>query len=191
MTDSNAHAIDWTAALEQHRPWLQKVLRCRIGDRHEVDDLLQEIALAVFRQSDPTINRNGSPKSNGVPEDPEKVAPWLYRLAVRQTVNFHRRTNRKSEAKPSAELDPYSPDPQPLEWMLAQELQANLDNALAQLRPPDREILTLKYTENWSYDQMARHLGVPIRTIEYRLLIARKRLRQQLTALGTTSTTTQ
>ena len=187
MTDSNAHAIDWTAALEQHRPWLQKVLRCRIGDRHEVDDLLQEIALAVFRQSDPTTDRNGSPKSNGVPEDPEKVAPWLYRLAVRQTVNFHRRTNRKSEAKLSAELDPFSPDPQPLEWMLAREQQANLDNALAQLRPPEREVLTLKYTENWTYDQMARHLGVPVRTIEYRLLIARKRLRQQLTRLGTTS----
>ena len=187
MTDSNAHAIDWTAALEQHRPWLQKVLRCRIGDRHEVDDLFQEIALAVFRQSDPTASGNGSLKSNGVPEDPDKVAPWLYRLAVRQAVNFHRRSNRKSEAKPTAELDPFSSVPQPLDWMLAQEQQANLETALAQLRPADREILTLKYTENWSYDQMARHLGVPVRTIEYRLLIARKRLRQQLTQLGTTN----
>jgi RNA polymerase sigma factor (sigma-70 family) len=189
MTDLNAHAIDWTAALEQHRPWLQKVLRCRIGDRHDVDDLFQEIALAVFRQSNPTINKNGSPKSS-VPEDPEKVAPWLYRLAVRQAVNFHRRANRKSEAKPSAELDPFSPAPQPLEWMLAQEQQSHLDDALAKLRPPDREILTLKYTENWTYDQMASHLGVPVRTIEYRLLVARKRLRQHLTQLGTTSNVT-
>ena len=190
MTDSNAHAIDWTAALEQHRPWLQKVLRCRIGDRHEVDDLFQEIALAVFRQSNPKAHRYDSRNSNGVPEDPEKVAPWLYRLAVRQTVNFHRRANRKSQAKPSAVLDPFSPAPQPLEWMLAQEQQANLEIALAQLPPPDREILTLKYTENWTYDQMSSHLGVPVRTIEYRLLLARKRLRKQLTQLGTTSSTT-
>ena len=74
--------------------------------------------------------------------------------------------------------------------MLAQEQQEKLEIALAQLRPPDREVLTLKYTENWTYDQMASHLGVPVRTIEYRLLVARKRLRQHLTQQGTTSPST-
>jgi RNA polymerase sigma factor (sigma-70 family) len=190
MTDSNAHAIDWPAALEQHRPWLQKVLRCRIGDRHEADDLFQEIALAVVRQSSPRINSHDSRKFNNVPEDPEKVAPWLYRLAVRQTVNFHRRANRKSQAKPSAELDPYSSAPQPLDWMLAQEQRANLEIALAQLPAPDQEILMLKYTENWTYEQMSNQLGVPVRTIEYRLLTARNKLRKRLTQLGTTSSVT-
>ena len=188
MTDSNALTIDWTAALEQHRPWLQKVLRCRVGDRHEVDDLFQEIALAVFRQSKRTF-KNGTPKPNTVPSDPEKVAPWLYRLAVRQAVNFHRRSNRKSQAKPTAELDSFSPDPQPLDWMLAQEQQANLQNAMSSLRPQEREVLTLKYTENWTYTQMAEHLGVPIRTIEYRLLNARKKLRKNLTVATSSKST--
>ena len=188
MTDSNAQAIDWTAALEQHRPWLQKVLRCRVGDRHEVDDLFQEIALAVFRQSKPTY-KNGTPKPNTVPSDPEKVAPWLYRLAVRQAVNFHRRSNRKTQAKPTESLDPYSPDPQPLDWMLAKEQEADLKNALNSLRPQDREVLTLKYTENWTYAQMAEHLGVPVRTIEYRLLNARKTLRKNLTAASSAKST--
>lgn len=180
MNNSNAQAIDWTEALEQHRPWLQKVLRCRIGDHHEVDDLYQEIALAVFRQSKPQTE-NGSTKPVTVPEDPEKVAPWLYRLAIRQAVNFHRKANRKSQARPTSELDAHSPDPQPLDWMLAQEQQANMAAAMEQLRPQEQEVLTLKYTENWSYNQMAKHLGVPVRTIEYRLLNARKKLRQHLT----------
>ncbi len=171
MTHISDQAIDWPAALEKHRPWLQKVLRCRVGDRHEVEDLFQEIALAVFRQSK---------HKTKVPQDPNKVAPWLYRLAVRQAVNFHRRTNRKSDAKPTAELDSYSSAPQPLDWMLAQEQQENLQWALSELRPQEREILTLKYSENWSYRQMADHLGVPTRTIEYRLLNARKQLRRNL-----------
>lgn len=183
MTDSNALAIDWTSALEHHRPWLQKVLRCRVGDRHEVEDMFQEIALAVFRQSK-SSQEDGSNREPSVPQDPGKVAPWLYRLAVRQAVNFHRRTNRKSQAKPSSELDPFSSAPQPLDWMLAREQQLSLQTALDQIRPQDREILTLKYTENWSYQQMAEHLGVPVRTIEYRLLNARKQLRRQLTRLG-------
>jgi len=188
MTHASAHSIDWSNALEQHKPWLQRVLRSRIGDRHEVDDLFQEIALAVFRQSSPSTDEKQSTKDlqtkSSVPSDPEKVAPWLYRLAVRQAVNFHRKTNRKSHAKPTSELEVFSRAPQPLEWMLAQEQQSNLETALAELKPQEREVLTLKYTENWSYNQMASRLGVPVRTIEYRLLSARKRLRQILTRLG-------
>lgn len=182
MTDTSSLAIDWTSALEQHRPWLQKVLRCRVGDRHEVEDLYQEIALAVFRQSSVT-DEDGSPKTATVPSDPGKVAPWLYRLAVRQAVNFHRRSNRKSQAKPTSELDPFSSTPQPLDWMLAKEQQHKLQTAIDRLRPQEREVLTLKYTENWSYQKMADRLGVPVRTIEYRLLNARKQLRRTLTQL--------
>lgn len=184
MTHASAHSIDWSNALEQHKPWLQRVLRSRIGDRHEVDDLFQEIALAVFRQSSQEPTKQNLRTKGSVPSDPEKVAPWLYRLAVRQAVNFHRKTNRKSHAKPAADLEVFSSTPQPLDWMLAQEQQTNLEAALAELKPQEREVLTLKYTENWSYNQMSTRLGVPVRTIEYRLLSARKRLRQILTRMG-------
>jgi RNA polymerase sigma-70 factor (ECF subfamily) len=35
----------------------------------------------------------------------------------------------------------------------------------------------LKYTEGWGYRELADHLGVSIKTIEYRLLRARQSLR--------------
>ena len=171
-SNETTSSIDWEAALEQHRPWLRKVLRCRIGDKHEVNDLLQEIALAVVRQT----NR---PKSI-LPTDPNKVAPWLYRLAIRQSINFHRRTNKKSAAKPVSDLDAYDVRSDPLEWMMAEEDRDAMRDSLERLRPQDREILTLKYTQNWSYRKMAAHLGVKERTIEYRLLKARENLRSLL-----------
>ncbi len=191
---SGSSTIDWQAALEEHRPWLAKVLRCRIGDRHEVDDLLQEIALAVFRQNlktsqpnnDSTHEQNKKPEklerpTGGVPSDPEKVAPWLYRLAVRQAVNFHRRANRKTKVIPVADLETTAQEHQPLDWMMAEEQSKHLSAAVSQLRPQQQEILTLKYTENWSYQQIADHLGVPVRSVEYRLLQARKQLRKLVT----------
>lgn len=184
MTLPSNLAIDWPTVLQQHKPWLQKVLRSRVGDSHEVEDLFQEIALAVFRQSKTEHRSDGSIKPATVPSNPEKVAPWLYRLAVRQAVNFHRRSNRKSQAKPVAEIDPYSRSPQPLEWMLRQEQQTNMEHALGELRPQEREILALKYTERWTYRQIAERLGVPERTVEYRLLNARKALRKNLTRMG-------
>ncbi len=174
MPDEPSTIIDWEAALEQHRPWLRKVLRCRNGDSHEVDDLFQEIALAIFRQS----NRD----SSVLPTDPQKVAPWLYRLAVRQSINLHRRAGRKSAAQPMADLDSYDANAEPLDWMLAEEERGAMRNALKKLRSQDREILTLKYTENWNYRQLAQHLGVKERTVEYRLMRARQNLRNLLSA---------
>jgi RNA polymerase sigma factor (sigma-70 family) len=190
MTSSSSSAIDWSSELEQHRPWLAKVLRCRIGDRHEVDDLLQEIALAVFRQSNrrSAAESDDRPKSGGVPSDPSKVAPWLYRIAVRQAVNFHRKSHRKTQAQPVPDLEVSARSPEPLDWMMAKEQSRHLNDAIDRLRPQQREILTLKYTENWSYQQLADHLGIPVRSVEYRLLQARKQLRNYIVNGVTTAT---
>lgn len=170
--------IDWTAALEQHRPWLRKVLSCRVGDRHTVEDLLQEIAVAVF---------GDSPK----PTDDRAVAPWLYRLAIRQSINYHRRQNRKSAPVYVAELNPAAEE-DPLHWLLAREKNAAMRSAIERLRAQDREILVLKYTENWSYRELADHLGTKTRTVEYRLARARDALRRELSrSLGQSSTVGQ
>lgn len=175
--ETASSAIDWPAALQKHRPWLAKVLRCRIGDRNEVDDLLQEIALAVFRQH---AKSQESDAPSTVPTDPSKVAPWLYRLAVRQAVNFHRRAYRKCQVRVLPEVDSACRNSEPLDWMLAQEQRQHLDSAIKNLKPQHREILVLKYTENWSYRQLSEHLGIPVRSVEYRLLQARKQLRANL-----------
>ena len=105
------------------------------------------------------------------------VAPWLYRLAVRQAINFHRKMGRKSNARPTSDLQIASPDVEPLDWMLGVEKSTAMREAISELNIRDREILMLKYTESWSYKQLAEHLGVKVKTVEYRLLKARQRLR--------------
>ncbi len=68
----------------------------------------------------------------------------------------------------------------PLSWILNEESCRLLKQALERLPQECREMLMLKYTENWSYRQLAVHLGVTEKTIEYRLLRARKLLASQL-----------
>ena len=48
----------------------------------------------------------------------------------------------------------------------------------------DREILLLKYTEGWTYKQLAAHLGVKVKTVEHRLMKARRDLRRRLRERG-------
>jgi RNA polymerase sigma-70 factor (ECF subfamily) len=52
--------------------------------------------------------------------------------------------------------------------------------ALETLAAKDREILLLKYTEDWSYHQLAAHLGIGHSAVEARLHRARQRLRDRL-----------
>ncbi|NQU23578.1 MAG: sigma-70 family RNA polymerase sigma factor, partial [Candidatus Nealsonbacteria bacterium] len=120
--------------------------------------------------------------------DPAKVAPWLYRLAVVQSLLYRRTmgrrrklTDRYAQRFRPTEQDTREPDP--LGWLLAEEQRGKVREAMDRLRPRDAEMLMLKYTEDWSYRDLARHLGISESAVEARLHRARKRLRQELAAL--------
>jgi RNA polymerase sigma-70 factor (ECF subfamily) len=88
---------------------------------------------------------------------------------------------------PPAEADFREPDP--LDWLLAEEQRALVRRALEQLPRRDAEILLLKYTENWTYRQLAEHLGLSTSAVEARLHRARQTMRRQLAVLNLTPTT--
>lgn len=160
-----------------HCRWLKTVLVARSGDVSAADDLLQEVLLAAE-----TSRRNGQP--------PEDLRPWLYRVAVRQALLHRRKLGRQRrlmnrfQAEKLARNDSVTPD----EWMLSRERAELVRQALARLPPKDSEILMLKYTENWNYQQIAEHQGVSHSAVEGRLHRARKRLRTHLIALNLNET---
>jgi RNA polymerase sigma factor (sigma-70 family) len=171
-----APGVDWAAALAEHGRWLRTVVGARLGEPQAVDEVLQEVALAAVAQKAPLA-------------DPSRAAPWLYRLAVRQTLLYRRKqgrrrklTDRYAARKRAVESD--SQPPNPLGWLLSEERRQQVRQALAGLPKRDAEILLLKYTEDWSYREMARHLGISESAVEARLHRARQRIRAELTALG-------
>jgi RNA polymerase sigma-70 factor (ECF subfamily) len=70
----------------------------------------------------------------------------------------------------------------PLEWLLADERRQLVRAALERLPRRDTELLLLKYTEDWSYRELAARLSES--AIEARLHRARARLRAELTTLN-------
>jgi RNA polymerase sigma-70 factor (ECF subfamily) len=72
----------------------------------------------------------------------------------------------------------------PLDWLLAEERQKLIRLAMARLPSRELEILMLKYTEGWSYKDLARHLDIDHSAVESRLHRARARLRGELAALN-------
>jgi RNA polymerase sigma factor (sigma-70 family) len=165
--------LDWRTILSQHDRWLRTIVYSRLRERDAVDDVMQEIAVAAVRQSSPLV-------------DAGKVAPWLYRLAVRQVLLYRRKMGRRRRlleryvARLPMDEDPSDTDP--LHWLLARERQQLVRRALRALPDRDAEVLLLKYAHDWSYDMIAKHLGVSHSAVEARLHRARKRLRGALHA---------
>jgi RNA polymerase sigma-70 factor (ECF subfamily) len=167
--------IDWSAALAQHERWLRTVIWARLGEPQAVDEVMQEVSLAAVRGHAPL-------------KDASKVAPWLYRLAVRHTLLYRRKQGRRRkmvsrfvEQTQPTEEDLHTADP--LDWLLAEERGRFVRQAMSRLDRRDAEILLLKYTEGWSYKDLMRHLGVSEAAVETRLHRARAKLRRELAAL--------
>jgi RNA polymerase sigma-70 factor (ECF subfamily) len=106
-------------------------------------------------------------------------------VAVRQVLLLRRKCGRRRriEANYLARRQEESANghaPDALAWLLADERRRLVREALETLTPRDAEILLLKYTENWSYRQLAERLGVSPSAVEARLFRARQRLREAL-----------
>ncbi|MFI6785007.1 RNA polymerase sigma factor [Micromonospora sp. NPDC050276] len=115
-----------------------------------------------------------------VTEEGGSLRPWLLGIATNEARN-HTRSNRRYRRVAAALLaaDVTLPDH-------ADEVAGRLDDsrriaaaidALARLRRPEREVLTLCLWEGLDYDSAAEALGVPVGTVRSRLSRARARLR--------------
>ncbi len=168
---ADAKQIDWQAALQKHERWLRTVVSARVGEPQAVDEVMQEVALAAVRQKAPLA-------------DPNKVAPWLYRLAVTQSLLYRRKLGRQRKLTENYALrlrpTEQSREREPIGWLLADERRQWIRDALSRMAKRDAEILLLKYTEDWSYNELARHLGISVSAVQARLHRARQRLRNEL-----------
>ncbi len=166
--------IDWPAVLASHDRWLRTVVYARVGEAQAVDEVMQEVSMAAVRQQAPI-------------SDVEKITPWLYRLAVTHSLLYRRKQGRRRKLidRYVQRVQPteYDRGTDPLEWLLAKKRKEQIRKAMKRMPKRDAEILLLKYTEDWSYRQLASRLGITESAIEARLHRARLRLRSELANL--------
>jgi RNA polymerase sigma factor (sigma-70 family) len=172
QSEPGAERIDWPNELERNGRWLRTVALSRVGDAAAADDVMQEVATTAIE------------KGHQV-RDPASAAPWLYRLVVVAALQHRRRLGRRRKLieRYADRVPPTDQDVRernPLDWLLADERQAIVQQALDRLSPRDAEILLLKYTEDWSYTKLAGHLGMTTSAVEARLHRARQKMRSAL-----------
>jgi RNA polymerase sigma-70 factor, ECF subfamily len=170
-----ASTMDWGATLAIHERWLRRVVASRLGEPQAVDEVMQDVALAAVAQRSPLHN-------------PARAAVWLYRLAVRHVLIYRRKSGRRRSLvdRYAARQSPFTVDsaPSPLAWLVQEERQKLVQDALRRLPPRDAEILVLKHAEGFTARELSDRLGVAVATVETRLHRARHRLRVELAELS-------
>jgi RNA polymerase sigma-70 factor (ECF subfamily) len=166
--------IDPLEALPEHEAWLRTTLLARLGNWEEVEEVMQEVAVAAANQS-------------AKAEPIERVGPWLYRVALRQMMLLRRKAGRRRkliqgviQAKQPTEVDTQTYSP--LDFLMVEERREQVRQAMVGMSERDRQLLMLKYVEGLSYADIAKRVGVTASAVQSRLHRARAELRGQLKA---------
>lgn len=116
-----------------------------------------------------------------------RLSTWIYKIAINTSFDFLRRTTletdpleRQDESERPIELADPSPDSSPEENFEKNETVRSVRRAIARLPEEQREVVTLRDIDGYSYDEIAEMLSLGIGTVKSRLNRARKRLRELL-----------
>lgn len=151
------------ARIEEQIPRLRRYARALTGDRNTADDLVQdtlERALSRFH-----LWRHGS-----------DLRAWLFTIMHNIFVNQARSRLRHQHETLESNAAVESMRAREPDWL---ELR-DIDNALAQLPNEQRTVLLLVGLEQFTYEEAARVLQVPVGTVMSRLSRGRERLRAVL-----------
>jgi RNA polymerase sigma-70 factor (ECF subfamily) len=112
-------------------------------------------------------------------DDRYKFFSWIYRIAVNESLNLVRRSERDEELDDEADL-PCSERDDPARRADDAESSARISSALRRLSARDRMVITLRHFSECSYDEIGEILEVDVKTVKSRLYEARQRLRALL-----------
>lgn len=141
--------------------------RSRNRDRHEADELVQEVFLHAMRKI-------------GQLREPACFGAWLRRIAVRVAINRGVRRPPLPVAESEVLEAHGKATASPLEDLVRQEGRERVRRAVAELRPIDRDALDAFYLKGRSLAEIAAQFEVPLGTIKRRLHTARRRLEESL-----------
>jgi RNA polymerase sigma-70 factor, ECF subfamily len=170
-------AFDWLV-LHYHAPVFNLIVSM-LGDASDAADGTQEVFLKAFRG----INqfRQGS-----------SLKTWLYRIAIREALNYRRWFQRHLQKNVSIDVDTEEGQhavevedlgPTPFDQLASHEIQIAVQQALQQIPQVFRGAVILRDLEGLSYEEIAEVLECSVGTVKSRILRGRRALKELLEPL--------
>jgi RNA polymerase sigma-70 factor (ECF subfamily) len=137
-------------------------VRRLLGDDCQIDDVLQDVWLAVFGR----LRCLRSPAAFRV---------WLYRVARNQIYTALRRRHQWADLPDDDLAAPTDGEP-----VFTREQAGLIHVCLGRLKPVHREVLVLRLLEGMTYEQIAEVIRCPVGTVRSRIHHAKWVLRHKM-----------
>jgi RNA polymerase sigma-70 factor (ECF subfamily) len=146
-----------------HRRQVAANLYRVLGERAELEDLVQEVFVIAFR---------GLERFRG----DAKLSTWLYRIAVNVALGRLRSRARRAPPVPYADVlsDVVDTASSPEERLADRQELLRVARTLEHLAPKKRIVFVLHEIEGLDIDEIAKIVGAPLVTVRTRLHYARK-----------------
>jgi RNA polymerase sigma-70 factor, ECF subfamily len=176
--------------------------RCKKGDRDAFAFIVQKymkpayyVALGYVGKPDDALDISQDAFVNAFRHitdfDTSKTFfPWFYSILKNLCMNHLNRIRRLCEDSIDAMAGQEDEIPLPVEALnpeqsaVQKDLRYKIGRAIRRLHPKEREIIILQHLQDFSYQEIADLLGIPIGTVMSRLYGARRALRRELERLG-------
>ena len=160
------------------RPVFSLIFRM-VRDKETAEDLAQETFIKVLNNIDRYL--------------PEfKFSSWLFKIANNITIDFLRKRQIDTisiegapdavtaESKRATAIAVASGGESPLQQLESKELGEQIERAIGKLRPEYRACILLRHVEDYSYDEIAEIVKLPLGTVKTYIHRARAELREHL-----------
>jgi len=152
--------------MSRYQPKLLRYGRKFLSDNAPIEDVVQEVFIKTYQN----IQSYDATRP---------FSPWIYRIAHNMFVNTLRSNSRLPfvtvdldlfSAHTAYEIDPAADEEK-------EQTRALIERGLKELAPIYREVIILYYLEQFSYQEIAEVLHVPVGTVGIRLRRAREALK--------------
>ena len=134
------------------------------GNGEDVDDLIQEVFIKVWLnlyRYDPTYS----------------FRQWVFTIARNTFIDFVRRKRDDlsidAVGKEEVRIAPVSPVPNPEESIIRSQQKVMIERCLNQMPPAYRLLIDYRFFREYSYEEIAGELSIPLGTVKTRIHRAR------------------
>jgi RNA polymerase sigma-70 factor, ECF subfamily len=147
MQDSATLERGFAMLMDKYQEPIYWLVRRMLNNHDDANDVTQNTFIKVFRGFS---NFKGD----------SKLYTWLYRIATNEAITFINKKNKKSISSIDdlPNVENLSAD----SYFDADETQALLKNAIAQLPEKQRIVFNLRYYDEMPYEEMSSNLGTSV-----------------------------
>jgi RNA polymerase sigma-70 factor (ECF subfamily) len=159
-----ANGLAFAELMHRYRDRVWKICYRLLGNEHDAHDAAQEVFVRLFFLRTKYEGRS-------------KFSTWVHGIAIRVCLTLRRGRGRRQKHESNVYSEALDQAPQKKET--ATDATLDLDQILESLDEEDRALLILKYSENYTYDELAEMFGIGASACKMRISRARDKLQEK------------